>query len=666
LDSAGNFYIADTQNSRIRKVAAATGIITTVAGTGIYGSGGDGGPAIAATIASPRGIAVDASGNIYLANVGNDSIRKVAAATGIITRVAGNGVSGYSGDGGAAINAQLNSPEGVALDSFGNIYIADAGNHRVRRVWAVNGIITTIAGNGIWGYSGDGGPATAAQLYFPRAVLVDASGNVLIADNRNSRIRRVSAGTIMTLAGNGGLGSAGDGGPAISAQLYYASALATDGAGNLYVADNTKIRKVSSDDGYISTVAGNGTSGYFGDGGPAANAQARNPFGVALDGGGNLYIADPANHVVRKVMSATGTISTIAGNGTRGFSGDGSSAASSQLNYPQGLVVDGAGNLYIADYDNNRVRKITAGTGAITTVAGNGDFGPSGDGGPAISAALNGPSGLALDGSGNLYIADTRSGRIRRISIATGVITTVAGNGTWGTLLGDGGPATSARLNWPTSVAVDNQGNLYIADGGNQTIRKVWAASGIITMVAGIGENLNVAIDGSGDLFIADCTRGRIHKLSVTSGIMTTVAGTGGFGPNGDGGPATNATLHCPSGMALDSSGTIYFADTYNGLVRFLTPAAGRALLSVSKTHSGNFTPGQTGAKYSLAVRNSAFAGATSGTVTVSEIVPAGLSLQSMSGVGWNCPPGGSTCTRNDVLLPGSSYPSITVAVNDG
>ena len=682
LDSLGNLFIADTDNQRIRKVAATTGIVTTVAGNGISGHGGDGGPAIYGSFANPSGIALDDSGNLYIADDYNSRIRKVQAATGILSTVAGSGFNSFAGDGGAAVNASLNCPTGVALDSSANLYIADRCNNRIRKVAAATGIITTFAGSSSATSLGDGGPATEAQISTPRAVVVDASGNLLIADSAHHRIRKVSAATgiISTVAGNGGWGTSGDGGPAIGAQLQYPLAIALSGAGNLYIADSHRIRQVSATEGSIATVAGNGTAMYSGDGGPAANAQIGQSNDVALDGDGNLYIANTVNYLIRKVIAATGVISTIAGNGTEGFSGDGFPAVGAQFSRLSGLAADGPGNLYITDSGNQRIRKIAAATGMITTVAGTGVAGFSGDGGLAINAALNAPAGLAVDGSGNLYIADTHNHRIRRVSAATGIITTVAGSGVSGNS-GDGGPATAAQINSPNSVAADGFGNLYITDGYSSRVRKVSAATGAIVTVAGIGapgysgddgpatnvklgQHLYVGVDKFGDLLVADSENTRIRKVSAAAGTIATVAGNGGWGFSGDGGPATSAKLNYPCGIAVDSSGGFYFADSGNSAVRFLTPGARRALLSVNKTHIGNFATGQTGASYSLFVSNSASAGAANGTVTVSEIVPAGLTLKSMYGVDWNCPPGGSTCTRSDLLSPGSSYPPITVLVN--
>jgi trimeric autotransporter adhesin len=347
----------------------------------------------------------------------------IPTTAGIISTVAGKGKCRFSGDGGLATEAQLSMPDGVAVDSAGNLYITDSYNNRIRKITAA-GIISTVAGNGTQGYSGDGGLATEAQLYGPSGVAVDSAGNLYIADHVIDRIRKVTiAGMISTVVGNGTGGFSGDGDLATAARLFLPTGVAVDSADNLYIADtgNNRIRKVTTA-GIISTVAGNGTPGSSGDGGLATAAQLDGPSGVAVDSAGNLYIADqgnvaigdPGSQRIRKVTTA-GIISTVAGNGTRGFSGDGGLATAAQLNLPSGVVVDSEGNLYIADQGNSRIRKVTT-AGIISTVAGKGTWGFSGDGGLATAARLFGPNGVAVDSAGNLYIADYLDCRIRKIT----------------------------------------------------------------------------------------------------------------------------------------------------------------------------------------------------------------------------------------------------------
>lgn len=517
LDAAGNLYVSDSSNFRVRRIGP-DGIITTIAGTGLRGSSGDGGPAVAAMLAGPAHLAVDAQGNVLIADPSANRIRRVSAG-GVITTVAGTGTLGFSGDGGPATSAALAFPRGVAVDAGGNIYIPDDSNNRIRRVNA-QGIISTIAGF-TFGFSGDGGPAVRAELGSPGAVAVDSDGSVLVADSRNHRIRRIGLdGTINTVAG-GGSRFFGDGGPATSAALDVPNGVALDAAGNLIIADeyNHRIRKVTPE-GVITTVAGNGVPGLAGDGGPATEASLKQPRDVAVDPAGNIYIADALNHRVRRI-STDGNITTVAGT-SLGFSGDGGPATQARLAYPDALAVDSSGNLYISDVGNARIRKVSQGT--IQTIAGTGRRDFTGDGGPATSASHSSVRGLVVAPSGELFLADTSNDRIRRIAL-DGTINTVAGTGTRG-FSGDGGPATSAAINGPEGLALDAAGNLYFADWGNS----------------------------------------RIRRLS-TDGRIGTIAGSI-FGFGGDGGSPTQASLRLPRAVALDGSGNVYISDGGNSRIR--------------------------------------------------------------------------------------------------
>ena len=337
--------------------------ITTVAGNGIQGFSGDGGIATLAEFSHPMDIAFDAAGNCYIADYLNNRIRKVST-SGIISTVAGNGSAGFSGDGGIATSAALNIPSGVAVDGIGNIYIADRFNNRIRMINTL-GIITTVAGNGSGTDSGDGGMAISAGIYDPKDLVLDGAGNIYVAQMGGSRVRKINSSNIIsTIAGNGTFGFSGDGGLATAAVLYEAAGVALDAIGNIYIADkyNNRIRKVNIS-GVISTIIGNGTAGYSGDGGPAINAQIYDPWGVVLDGAGNIFIADNANYRIRKVNSI-GTISTVVGTGTMGFSGDGGPAINAQIDNPNGQVaIDPSGNLYFTDGFNNRIRMVTLATG---------------------------------------------------------------------------------------------------------------------------------------------------------------------------------------------------------------------------------------------------------------------------------------------------------------
>ncbi len=576
----GNLYIADTSNHRIRKVDADTDFISTVAGDGTYGFGGDGAAATAAQLYSPQGVAMDGDGNLYIADTNNSLIRKVDA-DGDISTVAGNGTAGFGGDGAAATAAQLYSPYGVAVDGDGNLYIADTNNRRIRKVDADTDFISTVAGNGSYGHSGDGAAATAARLRSPRGVAVDGDGNLYIADSSSHRIRKVDADTdfISTVAGNGAGGFGGDGAAADAAQLNFPTGVAVDGDGNLYIADtdNHRIRKVDASSKNISTAAGASSGGE--DGGPATQARLTTPSGVAVDGSGNVYIADTDNHRIRKV-DADGNISTVAGDGTAGFDGDGAAADAAQLNFPTGVAVDGSGNLYIADTNNSRIRMVGTDDN-ISTVAGGGS---GGDGGAATAARLGRPRGVAVDGSGNVYIADTDNHRIRKVDADTDFISTVAGS-RYGGDSGDGGAATAAQLSYPYGVAVDGSGNLYIADTNNSRIRKVDAATNKISTVAGDGTYgfdgdggpavaaqlwtpYDVAVDGDGNLYIVDTNNLRIRKVDAVTGFISTVAGNGSYGFSGDGAAATAAQLSSRQGVAVDGDGNLYIADSFNHRIR--------------------------------------------------------------------------------------------------
>jgi sugar lactone lactonase YvrE len=578
LDNTGNLYIADDGNHRVRKVSP-NGVIVTVAGSGQEGYSGDGGPATKALLSQVPSLAIDGTGNLYIADFDNDRVRRVSS-DGIITTAVGTGEPGYSGDGGLATNATLHGPHGVAVDGAGNLYIADLLNSRIRKV-NTDGTISTVAGYGHDGYSGDGGPATSAQMKYASRVAADSAGNIYIADMQNDRVRKVSPdGVIVTVAGGGQEGDSSDGGPATKAQLSVMS-VAVDRSGNLYIGapNNFIVRKVLPD-GTITTVAANYRgNGYLGDGEQATSAHLTDPWGVAVDRVGNLYITEAANHQVRKV-SPDGIITRVAGNGASGHSGDGGPATAAQLNSPFDVALDTAGNLFIATRDS--VRRVDA-NGTITTVAGTGERGYSGDGGPATKARLNLAGGVVVDGDGNLYIADVENHRVRKVSL-DGIITTAAGTGEPG-YSGDGKPAVNARLQGPSAVTLDKAGNLYIADEQNVRVRKV-SVGGIITTVAGNGEEgytqdgerattamlrspQSVAVDNAGNLYIV--LSHRVRKVSPR-GILTDVAGDGSDGYSGDGGPAEDARLNEPSGVAVDGVGNIYVADTKNSRVRRLSP----------------------------------------------------------------------------------------------
>ncbi len=700
VDAAGNLFIADTGNSRIRKVLP-SGVIVTIAGDGIGLYSGDGGPAASAQIGSPGSVAVDQSGNVFLGDGLYARVRRIAP-SGIITTIAGNGTHASSGDGGPATSAAISSAVAVTVDRGGNLFIADQIDNRVRRV-SPEGIITTVAGTGVQGFSGDGGPATSAQLAFPRALAVDSAGRLFIL--QLGRVRVVSPGGTITTAVCCATpyGFSGDGGSAASAGIFSPSAVAVDCGGNLFITDtgNNRVRKVSPD-GIINTVAGNGgltnyDEGVLGDGGPATGAQLRYPWSVATANTGEVFIADTGNNRIRRV-SRDGLITTLAGDGAQGFSGDNGPAVNAQLNGPIGLAADRAGNLFFIDAGNRRVRKISA-TGIISTVAGKGGVtccdDPIGDGGPATSATL-GPfvacntycGGLAVDEAGNLFIADPNYNRVRKVS-PDGMITTVAGNGEGvaGVPIGDGGPSTEAELLWPTSVAVDRAGNLFIADPGNGRIRKV-SPNGIITTVAAsLSAPAGLALDPAGNLLVADpgwnfftgdagyrpCCDNRIRRIAP-DGTITTVAG-GVWGYSGDGGPATTAAFNGPVSVAAGSDGSVYVADSDNDVIRILRttndPVQIGAVVDAASQKAEAISPGKIVTIYGaglgpleLAQGGPAFPLELGGAQVRFNDLPAQILYTSSTQVGVAVPPALSgTTAQLTVMYQGQASNAIEVPV---
>lgn len=344
----------------------------------------------------------------------------------VIATVAGNGLPEFKGDGGAALAASLSNPRAVAVDAAGNIYIADSTNNRVRKADAVTGLITTVAGTGVRDYGGDGGPATKAHLAFPMGLTVDRDGNLFIADARNHRIRRVDAktGVITSVAGLGIRGLGGDNGPAVGAMLSYPTSVALDEEGNLYIADseNGGIRRVDRKTGIISSVVGEGTPGAKTDpsGTPTIRGLFVAPVGLTYDGKGSLYVADAFLNRIKKLEIATHKVTIVAGKGVNQYCGDGGPAKEACLNQPAGVALDAEGNVYIADAGNDRVRKVDGKSGIVTTIAGSGQRGFSGDNGPAIKAKLGFPTGVAVDPKGRVVIVEPNNNRARRLEVRNG------------------------------------------------------------------------------------------------------------------------------------------------------------------------------------------------------------------------------------------------------
>jgi uncharacterized protein (TIGR03437 family) len=626
MDRLGNIFLSDTDRNLVRKIDA-KGLITTIAGVGVAGFSGDGGPAASAALNLPYGLAADLSGNVYIADLGNQRVRRVAP-DGSISTVAGTGVKGSLGDGGSASSAQLMSPRNVATDAAGNLYISEFEGHRVRRV-ASDGKISTVAGTGVAGFRGDGGLAINAQIGYPAGLTVDRSGAIYLADSQNQRIRKIIPGGIVStivggtqtitlqtpvsvavdsaaniyiadasnvlhqatpagawnaIAGTGNTGFSGDGAIASKAQLSALRDLALDSSGDLFLADGIRIREINAR-GSISTVAGDGFLHALGDGAPATKAILNGPTSLALDRFGNLYIADTGTQRIRMVGSA-GIISTFAGTGVAGYNSDGIPAGSATLYSPMGTAADISGNIYIADTYNHRLREVML-SGSISTFAGTGTGGQGLDGLLPAQTQLRGPRGACIGLHGTIYIADTSNHRIVSM-VPGGFASTFAGNGTAG-LGGDGGPAYTAELNQPNACATDSAGNLYIADTFNHRIAKI-DTTGVITTVAGTGQPgtgadgtaanaaaLNsprgVAVDDNGDIFIADTGNNLIRQITP-DGLIHTIAGQAQAGFTGDGGLALSALLNTPGGIVMDGAGALYFADTGNNRVRRLVPQA--------------------------------------------------------------------------------------------
>ncbi len=689
MDAAGNLYFADLNNHRVRRVSP-TGIITTVAGNGVAGFSGDNGPATSAQLNNPLGVALDRNGNLLIADSGNQRIRRVNAATGVIATIAGTGETGFNGDGGAATNARVNSPENVFADKDNNIFIADFGNHRIRKIAANGGTISTVAGTGAIGFSGDGGLATAANLSSPTDVAVDDAGNIYICAAGNNRIRKVTTdGVINTIAGNGNTTYNGDNILATAAALNNPQSIALDAAGNVYIVDrgNSRIRKVTVSSGAIATLAG-GNAGFSPDGSSTTLARLNQPTGITLDAAGNVFFSDRDNFLIRRIVNAlsgdtiaptvaftptipstllpanpialSGTandngsvtlvrwsndrggggtaigtatwtipsvtllpgvnnitvtawdasgnagsavttvnyqtpqvVVTIAGTGAAANSADGGAATAAAIWLPRGLAVDSMGNVIFADTVNRRVRKVSP-NGVITAFAGTGEVGSGGDGGQAKDATFNLPSGVAIDAAGNVYISDSNTHRVRKVA-PDGVITTVAGTGVgFGAYNGDGILAKDAELAGPQGLAADKDGNLYIADRNNNRIRKVTIADGKISTVAGTGLfgfsgdggsaieadlalPTGVAVDAAGNIYIADQGNNRIRKVNAFDKKITTIAGTGIAGFSGDGGPSVNAqiSLSFTCFLTVDVSGNLFFADRNNNRIRKITANTG-------------------------------------------------------------------------------------------
>lgn len=554
---------------------------TTLAGGGGYSSNQAG---TAARFWNPIAVAVDSAGNVYVAEQGNHSISKVTPA-GAVTTLAGRPGS-FGSSGGTGNAARFNTPSGAAVDSAGNVYVADTYNQTIRKVTPA-GVVTTLAG--LAGAEGSAnGTGSAARFDHPFGVAVDSADNVYVADKDNHTIRKVTpGGVVTTLAGVAGSSGSADGTNS-DARFNEPNSVTVDSAGNLYVAEwvNSTIRKMTLDGtNWVVTTAA-GVAGSFGSANGTNNdARFNISAGVAVDSADNVYVADFANHLIRK-MTLAGTnrvVTTLAGTGGIHGSAEGTGLDARFLN-PSAVALDSAKNVYVADQINHTIRKVTS-AGEVTTLAGLPGYGGSTDGVGKDAQFLN-PSGVAVDSTANVYVADSVNCTIRRVTPA-GEVTTLAGLA--GTLGGDDGINSEARFIYPQGVAVDNAGNLYVADTFAYTIRKVTpvGTDWVVTTLAGLAESYgsqngigsaarfnaptSVAVDSTGNVYVADTLNHLIRKVTP-AGVVTTFAGGAGVVGSVDG-TGTAARFYAPTGVAVDSADNVYVADTYNNTIRKITPA---------------------------------------------------------------------------------------------
>ncbi len=610
VDDSGNLYIADTGNDVIERVTP-SGTLSIVAGIAGQAGAPTAGPASASKLYQPQGIALDSSGDLFIADTQNNLVEKVTSG-GTLSIIAGKAGQFGAPTPGPASASKLNLPGGVAIDSSGDLYIADTDNSLVEEV--TSGTLSILAGKVGQPGAPTPGPASSSDLWGPSGVAIDASGDLYIADYQNSVVEKVAGGTLSILAGESSHAGLPTPGAATSSELGNPMALALDGTGALYIADNTNdlIEKVTAG-GTLSVIAGNGPLGGAPTPGPAASSALGSPVDVATDAAGDLYIADAGNNVVEKI-TPSGTLSILAGDGQAGPPTPGP-ATSSGLSDPTAVAVDNQGNLYIADPLDDVVEKVTPG-GTLSIIAGQvGQTGPPTPG-PATSSDMQ-PFGLAVDGSGDVYIADD----IETLTATAAYVLEVTPSGTLSIVAGSGligsptaGPATSSEFSFPEGLAVDGAGNLYISDVYANVVAKV-TPSGTLSIVAGNGQMgaplpgpatsspLNnpagIAVDGSGDLFIANT--GSNDVLSVSpSETLSILAGSGNIGPPTPG-PASASALDSPLGVAADANGNVYIADATNDDLEevfsgITTPTTGTTTQATTGATTGTTTGTTTGA----------------------------------------------------------------------
>ena len=642
VDQAGTLFVAELD--RVRRIDA-SGLVSTILGDGQAGLEGDGGPAAFARTAGNEGMAIDGDGNLFIAERAANRVRRIDT-RGNLTTVAGTGAPGSDGDGGPALSATLNQPVDVDVDGQGNLLIAELTGNRIRRV-STNGLIDTIAGTGFPGGAGDGGLATAAELHGPQSVVVDASGAVFVADWNNRRIRRIHPdGTMQTVAGLVG-GRVESGGPALESRLTLPLAITPTLDGRLLIVEQSarRVRALvpapqsgadvsapqTSDsqppdaqpapvafvppasalpsgaplagDLVAEIFAGTGESGNAADGEFRLSANLASPRGIAIDGIGRLLIADTGNHRIRR-LDPDGAMRVIAGTGDPGSAGDGLAAVAAQLNRPSALAVDSNGSIYVADAGNFRIRKIDP-DGIITTFAGGSQPGVGGDGGPARDAQFTEPVGLALGSDGSLFVVDGPVHRVRVIR-PDGVVHTLAGSGVDGNG-GDGGPATEATLGFPQRVALNADGSVFVSQLHAGIVRRI-RSDGVIDTLAGSGRSeapadgpareigldapIGVATDSVGAVYVVASGSGQVVRIDPGGHAQVIAGNPLGQGQSGD--LARDIPLFTSVDFALGPNGLGYLLEARGLIWRLSSEGSGAEPVSAEQqaTPTATATPG--------------------------------------------------------------------------